>query len=178
MTKAPPPKGLTLAIHPTHRGFGWVAFEGPFSPYDWGLVFTKRDKNAECLRRIEAMIARFLPDTLVLEVFDRRPAARAGRIRRLCQAIASLAADRGVEVAIYSRGDVRTCFANVGAGTRQEIAEAVVRHVDAFRHQLPDKRRPWESENLRMAIFAAAALVLTHYQLGASRLLDDLGSPN
>ena len=200
MTAAPPPKGLTLAIHPTHRGFGWVAFEGPFSPYDWGMVFTRRRKNAHCLRRTEALLGRFLPDTLVLEVFDRRRSARAPRITRLGRAMVSLAVDRGVEVAegpprglvriiahgtdelldlgvevaIYSRGDVRACFANVGAGTRQEIAEAVARHIDAFRHQLPRKRRSWESEDRRMAIFAAAALVLTHYQLGASRLLDEL----
>ena len=87
----------------------------------------------------------------------------------------SLAADRGVEVAIYARGEVQACFASVGARTRREIAEAVVRHIDAFRHRLPNKRRPWEGEDRRMAIFAAAALVLTHYQLGSSRLLDSLG---
>jgi hypothetical protein len=86
----------------------------------------------------------------------------------------SLAADRGVEVAIYAKGEVQACFANVGARTRREIAEAVVRHVEAFRPKLPEKRRTWESEDRRMAIFAAAALVLTHYQLGASRLLDGL----
>jgi Holliday junction resolvasome RuvABC endonuclease subunit len=178
MTAVPPPKGLTLAIHPTHRGFGWVAFEGPFAPYDWGMVFTRRRKNAHCLRRTEALLGRFLPDTLVLEVFNTRTTTRTHRISRLCRAMVSLAIDRGVEVAIYSRGDVRACFANVGAGTRQEIAEAVARHIDAFRHQLPRKRRSWESEDRRMAIFAAAALVLTHYQLGASRFLDGLGETN
>ncbi len=176
MTAAPPPKGLTLAVHPFKSGLGWVAFEGPFSPFDWGMVRAHRDKNASCLRKVEKLLGRFLPDTLVLEVFDRRISARSDRISNLCRAIVAVASDRGVEVAVYSRGDVRACFASVGARTRQEIAEAVARHVDAFRHQLPEKRRPWDSEDRRMAIFAAGALVLTHYQLGASRLLDDLGS--
>ena len=174
MTAAPAPKGLTLAVHPITRGFGWVVFEGPFSPYDWGLAVARHDKQIVCLRKIEAMLERFRPDTLVLEAFERNTSARRPRITKLCRAIVSLAADRSVDVAIYRRGDIRACFANVGAGTRQEIAEAVVRHTDAFRQLLPKKRRPWESEDRHMAIFSAAALVLTHYQLGASRLFDDL----
>ncbi|HZL16989.1 MAG TPA: hypothetical protein VFG23_04495 [Polyangia bacterium] len=178
MISAPPPQGLTLAIHPIKAGFGWVAFEGPFSPYDWGLVRPHGERNAACLRRVEKMLGRFLPDTLVLEVFEPPTSARANRIAKLCRAMIALASDRGVEVAIYSRGDVRTCFASVGAGTRQEIAEAVARHVDAFRHLLPGKRRPWDDEHRHMAIFAAGALALTHYQIGASRLLRSLGGLN
>jgi hypothetical protein len=87
-------------------------------------------------------------------------------------------ADRGVEVVIYSRGDVRACFAAVGARTRHEIAEAVVRHIDAFRPKLPKKRQPWESEDRRLAMFSAAALILTHYQRGGPSLLDELEGPS
>jgi Holliday junction resolvasome RuvABC endonuclease subunit len=168
-------KGLTMAVHPNTRGFGWVVFEGPFAPLDWGLVFTARDKNARCLAKLEKMLARFLPDTIILEEFERQMSARTERIKRLCRAMVSLAADRGVEVAIYAKGEVQACFASVGARTRREIAEAVARHIDAFRHRLPNKRQPWENEDRRMSIFAAAALVLTHFQLGTSRLLDGLG---
>ena len=164
----------TLAIHPTSRGLGWVAFKGPFAPYDWGTTCPKKDKNNKCLRSVEALIARFVPDTLVLEAFERRNSARGDRIARLCRAIQSLAADRGVEVAVYTRGDVRACFAAVGARSREEIAEAVVRHVDALREWLPKRRRPWETEHRRLAVFSAAALVLTHYQIGAGRFFDDL----
>jgi hypothetical protein len=164
----------TLAIHPTSRGLGWVAFNGPFTPYDWGLACPKKDKNTRCLRKVEALIARFVPESLVIEAFERQESARRDRIARLCRAIQSLAADRGVEVAVYSRGDVRACFAAVGARSRDEIAEAVARHVDALRDWLPKRRRPWETEHRRIAVFSAAALVLTHYQVGAGRLLDGL----
>jgi Holliday junction resolvasome RuvABC endonuclease subunit len=167
-------RGLILAVHPNTRGFGWVVFEGPFAPFDWGLVFTQKDKNAFCLRRLEQMLGRFLPDAFILEDFERRAAGKTDRIVNLCRGMTSLAADRGIDVAIYARGEVQACFANVGARTRQEIAEAVARHIDAFRHKLPTKRRAWESEDRRMAMFAAAALGLTHYQLGSSRFLDEL----
>jgi Holliday junction resolvasome RuvABC endonuclease subunit len=166
---------FTMAIHPTSRGFGWIVFEGPFSPHDWGVVLAKgHNKNSTCLRKLETMLARFTPETLVVEAFDKRNSFRTDRIANLCQAAVSLAVDRGVDVAIYNLADIRSCFATVGARTRQEIAEAVVRHVDAFRHRLPTNRKPWQSEDRRMALFSAAALALTHYQRGANQLFNDL----
>jgi hypothetical protein len=82
MSPARSPEGLTLAIHPSTRGFGWVAFEGPFTPFDWGLVFARKDKNAVCLRRLEAMLGQFLPHTIILEEFERRTSSRADRIAK------------------------------------------------------------------------------------------------
>jgi len=101
-------------------------------------------------------------------------AKRSTRIVRLCRAVVALAQDRGIEVAIYSKGEMKACFASVGAQSRQEIAEAVARSFDLLRDRLPAPRRPWQGPHRRMAIFDAAAVVLTHYQLGASRLFDDL----
>lgn len=169
---------LTLGLHPTARGFGWVVFEGPFTPHDWGVsnaTNRRRDKNEYCLRRIEALLVKFQPDTLVLEAFESPSSKRQQRVVRLCRAIASLAVNRGMDVAVYRRGDVRACFANVGARTRDEIAAAVARHFDALRPRLPASRRAWQSEALSMALFSAAALVLTHHQLGGPSLLDGIG---
>jgi hypothetical protein len=171
MTK---PLGLTFAIHATDRGFGYVAFEGPFTPYDWGIVFARGDKNAVCLRKIEMMLDRFAPETLLLEAYGRGTSLRSERIARLYRSIISLAAHRSVNVVVYSRADIKAAFKTVGASTRQEIACAVARHVDAFRHRLPRPRKPWESEDRRMALFSAGALVLAHFRLGAAGLFDDL----
>jgi len=167
---------ITLAIHPDRRGFGWVAFTGPFSVFDWGRPSAKRDKNAVCPAKIEALFERLSPETVVLEAYERPHSARPARTTRLCRAIAALAIDRGLDVAIYTRADVAACFLDVGARTRDEIAQAVVRHVDAFRHRLPIRRKPWQAEDPRMALFSAAALVLTHYRYGASSLFDALTS--
>lgn len=165
---------ITLAVHPTSRGCGWVAFEGPLAPYDWGLFEAKQDKNIYCIRKVEGLIERLSPETLVLEAFDRRVAIRSERIVRLGRSLITLADVRNVDVAIYTRSDVRTAFVEIGARTRQEIAEAVARHVDAFRHRLPKARKPWQAEDPRMALFSAAALALTHFQRSATDLLDDM----
>ena len=155
-----------VGFHPTSRGFGWVAFEGPFQPFDWGLVYARGDKNAVCLARLEAILDRLKPEVLVLEEFDRRTTKRANRIAHLTTSAAAAAAMRSVQVTTYALGDIRSAFAEAGATTRREINETVATHVDAFRHRLPPPRKPWESEDRRSALFAAAALVLTHFKTG------------
>jgi len=180
MTALTPRLSVVLAVKPTHRGFGWVAFEGPFAPYDWGIVEKRRKRQEGSLAALEKLIERLHPESLLLEAFERPQWKKTGSkkkpdgTQRVSRAMVALAADRGVDVAIYTRGDVQACFASVGARTRDEIAAAVARHVEAFRHRLPKPRKPWESEDRRMALFSAAALVLTHYQLGASRVFEDL----
>ena len=146
------PQHITLAIYPDRKGFGWVAFTGPFAVFDWGLACARRNKSAVCLAKIEALLERLSPETLVLEAFERPSARRADRLIRLSRAVSALAADRGAEVAIYTRADIAACFLDVGAQTRDEIARAVVRHVDVFRHRLP-KRRTIRARSRRILRF-------------------------
>jgi Holliday junction resolvasome RuvABC endonuclease subunit len=123
-----------------------------------------KDKNAVCIRKAKKLIDELCPDALVLEAFERRDSERADRITKLGRALVALAADAGIECAIYTRRDIEVCFATVGARTRDEIAEAVARHLPALSPRLPERRRAWEAEDRRMGLFASAALVLTHYR--------------
>lgn len=169
-----PKSTLTFALHATSRGFGYVVFEGPFTPHDWGTVTAKGDKNSVCLRKLSTILDRLAPETMLLEAYEQGAPRRGQRIARLYRAIAAMAAGRSINVQIYPFQEVQACFSSVGARTRQQIAEAIARQIDALRPRLPNVRKPWQSEDRRMAIFSAAALVLTHYQLGASQLFDDL----
>jgi len=169
-----PRPSLVLGVHPTSRGFGWAAFANPFSLRDHGLYTVRSDKNAGCLRKFEGLIKRIKPEMVVLEAFDPQSSVRSERIRKLCLAMVSLAADRGFEVVVYKRGEVQACFAPVAATSREEVAAAVARHVPVLAPRLPAKRKLWIGEDKRLSIFCAAALVLTHYQNGAAALLDDL----
>ena len=126
-----------------------------------------------CLRKLEKILDRIMPETLLLEE-AKSVANRSARVTRLYKAIATLCQGRGIEVVVYTFGVIKTCFSSTGARTRQEIAETVARQFDAFGHRVPRPRKPWESASRRMPMFCAAALVLTHYQLGASSLFDDL----
>ncbi len=165
---------LVLGVYPTSRGFGWVVLEGPFAVVESGLHHALKAKNAGCVRALERIVARLKPSTLVLEAFDGHSSIRSARIRRLCLEFVNLAADRGLGLAVHSRDEVRATFAGVEARTRDEIAAAVARTLPALAYRLPKKRAPWESEDRRLSIFSAAAVVLTYYQNGATALLDEL----
>jgi Holliday junction resolvasome RuvABC endonuclease subunit len=174
----PPRQSYILGLHPTSSGMGWILFSGPFSPHDWGIRVTRgHDKNRKCLTHLRKLIARYQPEIIVLEAFERRTSARATRIERLGRAIVSLAASENIDVEIFTRGEVKAHFSRLGAITRQEVAEAIARHIPALSHRVPRPRRAWESDPPRMALFSAAALVITHYHTQATTLLDGLSKP-
>ncbi len=154
---------VVMAFHPTARGFGWVCFEAPKAPLDWGLAYVRGDKNTKCLQQVRVLFERFRPTTLVLERFDRRTGRRASRVVHLCQAVEALAGEFGIEVRTFSRHNIRKAFGLQSASTRQDVAERLAQHIRAFSHRLPRERRPWDSLDRRMALFSAAALALTYY---------------
>jgi len=175
MTRLVSNRSLVLGFHPTARGFGWALFENPLTLVSHGTYEAKGpDKNARCLRRLAWLLAQYGPETFVIEAFGRDSSMRSERIRKLCLAVVSSAADHNAELSCLKRSEVQAAFAATGARTRDEIAEAVARHLPALRPRLPNRRKHWDGEDKRLSVFAAAALVLAHYHNGATALLDDL----
>ena len=163
-------EAFVLALYPTTRGFAFVAFEGPESPYDWGVtVITGRRKNARCVRSIKRIIERYQPHTIVLEDVAEDGARRASRIRKLSWAIAHLAQSERIDVYRYTKATVRNTFRRSGATTKYEIAQAIAIHIPAFAHRIPPLRKPWMSEDPRMSLFDAAALGLTYFAMAPER---------
>ncbi|MBV8977717.1 MAG: crossover junction endodeoxyribonuclease RuvC [Alphaproteobacteria bacterium] len=154
---------LVLGVHPTSRGFGWALFESPARPLDWGIVEIRSDRNAETLKRVERLLHQYQPQVLALEQFDREPARRAGRIRKLGAQLVSLAQKNGIKPAILARSAIGTAITREPNATRYEIAQAIARDFDALRHRLPPKRKPWESERPNLSLFSAAACALTWF---------------
>lgn len=171
-----PTRSLVLGWKPDSHGIAWVAFESPFSLYDWGQSEARGEKNERCLALLERLLDRLNPELLVLEAFEGSGTRQTPRVKRLYRAAVSLARNRGIDVTWLSRDDVRAGFAPVGARSRFEIASAVARSFEPLRPLLPPKRRAWEPLHRRMALFDAAALVVAHYQLSVSGLFDDLTS--
>jgi hypothetical protein len=60
---------------------------------------------------------------------------------------------------------VRRVFFGGAGGTKHALAEIIAhRFPDELGFRLPPKRRPWMSEDSRMDIFDAVALVLAYYR--------------
>ena len=98
------------------------------------------------------------PDVLVLQDTSKSGARRAPRIRALNRRTLELAKRRGVCVRTYSRARVLDYFEEFGAKTKHRIAEIIAQHIPALSLYVPPPRKPWKSEDPRMAIFEAAAL--------------------
>ena len=167
-----------LAIDPTTNGFAYAVFEGSDFLLDWGLTQVRpEEKNALCMKRIDALIARYLPDVLVLEDCDGKGSRRNRRVRSLIRGIQRLAAKRSVRTRAFSRGQVREVFASLGRPTKRLIASEIARRLPEFAPRLPRFRsesRPrglgiYEREAERMSIFDAASLAVTYFESQAKR---------
>jgi len=154
---------LVLAVHPSSRGFGWILFEGPLAPFDWGVVTIAQDKNAGAVARVDQLIQKYDPRVLAFEASSDDGSRRKPRIRKLCRAIEERAMARGLRVCVYSRQQIRRAFASTGAQTREEIATIVAERIEALRPRLPQPRKIWLGEHPNMALFAAAACALTYF---------------
>jgi len=148
----------TLAIDPTTSGFGFVVLEGSKRLVDWGLGCLAKPDDALYQQRIEKILDRAQPQLLVLE--DMRDSRRGDRAVTWAQIAARCAKKRGIQVKRISRPEVTRHFASSGK-TRWEIGVAISRRFPELAPSLPKKRRIWESEDRRMAIFAAASFALT-----------------
>lgn len=148
----------TLALDPTTPGFAFAALEGSGRLVDWGLVHMAAQDAGAYRSRIEKLLDRVNPQVLVVE--DMHGSRRSGRAPRRADIAEKCARARGIEVKRVSRTDVKQMFAASGT-TKWEIAVAVSRLFPELSPSLPKKRRIWETEDRRMAIFSAASFALT-----------------
>jgi hypothetical protein len=156
---------LVLAIYFQTKGFGYVLLQHWLSPVDWGSPEVQgRDRETRCLKRIDALLSLHAPDVVVLQDTSKTGTRRAPHIRALNRRTLELAKRRDIPVRTYSRKQVLDYFEELGATTKQSIAETIAKHIPALILYVPPPRKPWKSEDPRMGIFEAAALVWTYLQ--------------
>jgi hypothetical protein len=155
-----------FAIYPNTRGFAFVVFEGQLAPVDWGVKTIRgKRKHSRCLRHIEKILARYEPDSVILQDMSPIGTQRASRITKINSAIEELCELSGIPTYAFSRAQVRSAFSYGGVTTKQAIAEAIAKHVPAFERYLPPIRKPWMTEDSRMGLFDAAALAWTFFSV-------------
>jgi hypothetical protein len=153
-----------LAIYATSRGFGYVLFEGPESPYDWGVrEIREKHRIAKTLDALKNLIDRYRPEAIVIEDTNDRKLRPSSRIRKLYRTLVHLASTEYVEVYRFPNEAVKRYFRSVGASTKFEIAKAIARQIPAFGHRLPSYRKAWMNVDPRQSLFDAAALGLVFY---------------
>lgn len=145
-----------LAIDPTARGFGYSVLEGSERLIEWSLVETRSESAYHA--KVEALLARYEPRVLIVE--DPKGSRRGERARARINLAQACARARKIEMRKVTRLQVRRIFSESGTA-KWDIALAISRWFPELEDQLPRKRRIWESEERRMAIFNAISFALT-----------------
>lgn len=148
-----------LAVDPFSRGVGFAVLEGPDALIDWGLKTTGRADNGKAVRAIEALIDRFQPDILALEDWDSAGSRRCGRVQELLDRIAASERKR-IRVHLVSRRHFRDIGPLPHMSTKYGRACFLAERFPELHPFLPRLRKPWMSEDDRMAIFDAVGFAL------------------
>ena len=162
-----------LAIDLRHRRFGYAVFEGHRTLHDSGLRVYRavgEEEAGMASKRLAMLLQSFAPSAIVIkrERWDR--ALTNPHIRSLVEVVTKVASAHSVSICLIEGDDVRQTFRNFGCETRDEIAAALARIFPDLFWKLPPKRRAWQSEHPRMAMFDAIALGLAYWQHRSTRL--------
>jgi len=176
--KRSPHTPRVLALYPTTRGFSFVLFESPLSPFDWGVrTITDANKNEGVLSAVENLLERYVPDALVIEDVSSWESRRTSRVRRLYARIAELASAKGYALYAYDKSAIRHTFSPFAATRKHDIARVIALHIDCLAPKLPPKRKIWLPQDPRQSLFDAAALGLTFYALHGDTWAQDSHTP-
>lgn len=155
---------FVLGLHLSSRGFGWALFEGPTALFDCGSVeIYGEDKNAAIRTRVEKLLDKYCPRTLVLEAFDAPTSQRKPRVRVLYRVLLACAEHRGITVDRCARSEIAAVLGVTSPAPRQAIAEAIAGRIEALRSRVPRPKKIWLGERHKMDLFCAAACAVTHY---------------
>ncbi len=159
----------SVAVIPTNGGLGFAVLEG-HDLLDWGVKHARNAWLADSLTQVHRLIAQYQPSSVVLE--RQSGSLRRARVRDLITRIATIA--RGSKVGVRELGwpTVRERLCGTTAATKEVVARAVVERFPELRPRLPQPRKPWMSEDVRMAIFDAVAFGVTHLARVARRRSD------
>ena len=145
-----------LSVYPSARGCGFAVLEGHERLVNWGLATLPTVAPTELVIRVDAMIREWKPTVLVLEGLVRT--RRSEITRQRIEALARHAASIALRVVCVESSAMALFFRQ--QANKFEIAQAVCqRFPELSQHMLP-RRRPWESERERMAVFCAVALAV------------------
>ena len=148
-------------------------FEGHKLLLDSGLRVYRAVGEAEAAmasKRLAALLKAFSPSAIVVkrERWDR--AQTNSHIRSLVEVMIRVTSAHSIPIYLIRHEELRTTFRNMDCETRDEIAAALARIFPELVWRLPPKRRAWQSEHPRMAMFDAIALGLAYWQHPTARI--------
>jgi hypothetical protein len=158
-----------LAIDLRLERFGYAVFEGPSRMVDWGVcLYGSSGGPTAARKRLAPLLKQFLPSSIAVSTILTEKALGRHGVRRILTAIRREASVHTVPVQMIEKVRVRKVFRSLHAKTKHEIASAVAKLFPELRWKLPPKRKVWQKEHYRIAMFEAVAVGYVYWQLTAA----------
>lgn len=158
MTTASHRHARAIGIAPSSNGFGFAVLEGGVRLLDWGWARLHSNQDEELLVRVQALVQRYGPTSIALEdVSGTRKGARAAR---RIDAITRVAKQRHIECDLVPRIQIRHATGLSDKVSKYEVAQAIMTTFQELETLLPPPKEAWQSEDKRMSVFDAIALLV------------------
>lgn len=158
-----------LAIALRSRRLVFAVFEGPDRLLDWGTVLYPVNDPSQCARakkQIVLLFERFTPSKVVMGKARLLDTRKNSGIHPILRLIRSEASSRRIPARLLRRADIRRVFGTLHLNSKYEIASMLAHAFPELLWRLPPKRKPWQSEHPRMAMFDAIAFGFAYWMLG------------
>jgi Holliday junction resolvasome RuvABC endonuclease subunit len=153
---------IVLALYPNARGLGYACVELPQRLLDYGVVTVNPISNGKVLRRVEKFMDYLKPKIILIREGSSLTTFKAARIKKLIDAITTLAGEKNLTVHHYSRDQVKEVFEQFGATSKYQISQKIVSWFPTLKPFAPKVQKAWENEDYYMGIFDALSLIATH----------------
>lgn len=159
-----------LAIDPAGRGFGFAVLEGAGRLIDWGVRGAKARNHSRAIGDLEELLEYYGPQIMVTQDLEDPEVRRGFRAQVFLREAVKLAAQYEVPVRTVSQRHLVRAFADLGYPTKHKIATRIGEVFPELAPRVPPFRKPWMSEDYRMAIFDAVAFGLAYFRKGRPAL--------
>jgi hypothetical protein len=161
------PDRRILAIALRSRRFAYAVSEGPDRLLDWGTVFYPLNNGAQraaACKRIASLLTLFAPSVVVVGKARLLNIRKSSGVRPILRSLRHEASSRLIPMRLMKRTEVKKVFRLFRVKSKYEIASMLAEVFPELLPRLPAKRKIWESEHPRMAMFDAIALGFAYWQ--------------
>ena len=166
----PTPRGSLLSIYPSRRGFGFAVGGESIGLSDWGLARVRSKSIEAFVERVDGLAYRHAAFAIIVE--DTSDTLRGERVKRCVQCLAQYASERRLGICVVARHERIAVLSLHPRASNHDIATAIAMRFPELEVHLPSRRRRWQSEDERIAIFAAVSCLL----VGALRCIPPTSS--
>ena len=160
-----PPKSRILAIDLRLERFGYAVFEGPNRLIDWGVcLYGSSGGPTAARKRLASLLKQFRPSTIVVGTILREDALGRYGVRKILAAVRREALAHATLIQMVAKAKVRKVFRALHVKTKHQVAVTVAHLFPELRWKLPPKRKLWQKEHYRIAIFEAVAVGYVYWQ--------------